>query len=476
MFMMEHALLLFFLNLNNMFTNSNKIIIVDDSESDLLTLSKVFLENGTACRTIEYSEFYNEPPLTGIRLAFFDINLTNRGADFNQEIYNYKKDRNLSSTFNDLSVAINKIISKENGPYVLAFWSLRTKCIENFKEYINDPERGYTSTPMPISIFSLEKEDLLQKSPKDISDKINSLLTSKCFQLLYDFEIKCMSAATKTINDIYNIIPKNEKIKWGENDMNFEDNFKNIFLNIAISGVGKEMAMNQPDRAIYKTLMPLFEHQLIQHFPEEKWKNTLENLLSPSYPENFNIALLNSIFHIDFETEIQRHYRGAVFEYEIITEKEKRNFCGHLLSYYKALEKKSNELFYNFICFSKECTTKSEFKLNSQFVVIEISASCDFSNSKKRNLKYVLGLLTPCINDMEGITKANEAVLQREIPILFINNHKCSLLINFNYTFSDITVTPSIGKPLFMLKKELVDMIGNRYANHVSRIGITSFD
>lgn len=473
--MMEHALPLFSLNQNNMFTNSNKIIIVDDSETDLLTLSKVFLETGTACKAIEYSEYYNEAPLAGIRLAFFDINLTNRGADFNQEIYNYKEDRNLSSTFNDLSVAINKIISKENGPYVLIFWSLRTKCIENLKEYINDAERGYKDTPMPISIFSLEKEELLHKTPKEISAKISSLLTSNCFQLLYDFESKCMNAATKTINEIYNIIPKNRQTNWGETDLNFENNFKNIFLNIAIFGVGKEMAIKEPDKAIYKTLMPLLEHQLTQLLPEEKWKNILEKLPNPSFPENFNIALLNSIFHIDFETEIQKHYRGAVFEYDIITDDQKKKFGGHLPSYYKVLEKLSNELLSHFISFSEECTMKSEFKFNSKFIVIEISASCDFSNNKKRNLKYVLGLLTPCINGIQGITKASEAVLQREMPTFLINNSKCSLLINLNYTFSGLAVNSNIGKPLFLLKKELVDMIGNRYANHVSRIGITSF-
>lgn len=459
-----------------MFASSNKIIIVDDNESDLLTLAKVFLTSGIGCRTIEYNEYYNEAPLTGVRIAFFDINLTNRGANFDREEYDYQEDRNLSSTFNDLSVAINKIISKENGPYVLIFWSLRTKCIDNFKEYINDPQRGYSDTPVPISISSLEKEDLLNKSPKEISDKIDNLLTSKGFQLLYDFESRCDNAATKTINEIYNIIPKGVQIRWGDADNDFENNFKNIFSKIAISGVGKEMAVKQPDKAIFKALMPLLEYQLTQLVPEERWQTILGDLSQSSYPDNFKVAKLNSIFHVDFETEVSQHYRGAVFEYDIITEKEKNKYNGYLPSYLKALEERSNDLLCSFIKAESVSSIGSDIKKKSRFTLIEISASCDFSNNKKRNLKYILGLLTPIENWDSSIEKASEAVMRKEFPTLFIDNSEYSLWVNFNYIFSSIAVDNiNIGKPLFILKKELVDMIGNRYANHVSRIGITSF-
>jgi hypothetical protein len=60
------------------------------------------------------------------------------------------------------------------------------------------------------------------------------------------------------------------------------------------------------------------------------------------------------------------------------------------------------------------------------------------------------------------------------LPAFHYKNEKHSLFLNLNYVFSDSEIT-FLGEPLFILKKELIDLIGNRYANHVSRIGITSF-
>ena len=55
-----------------MFNENNRIIIVDDEESQLLELAKVFLFNGVSCKTILYNQTYDKP-LNGVRIAFFDI-------------------------------------------------------------------------------------------------------------------------------------------------------------------------------------------------------------------------------------------------------------------------------------------------------------------------------------------------------------------------------------------------------------------
>ena len=47
--------------------------------------------------------------------------------------------------------------------------------------------------------------------------------------------------------------------------------------------------------------------------------------------------------------------------------------------------------------------------------------------------------------------------------------------LNLNYTFIEQKNSLFLCNPKFILRKEIMDMIGNKYANHVYRIGITSF-
>ena len=57
-----------------MLTESNRIIMVDDHEEDLLKLSNVFYNKGIGCKKFIYDSFYSNP-LKGVRMLFLDINL-----------------------------------------------------------------------------------------------------------------------------------------------------------------------------------------------------------------------------------------------------------------------------------------------------------------------------------------------------------------------------------------------------------------
>ena len=56
----------------------------------------------------------------------------------------------------------------------------------------------------------------------------------------------------------------------------------------------------------------------------------------------------------------------------------------------------------------------------------------------------------------------------------FYQDQDLYMAFDFNYIFIDNS--PSIVETtLFGFRKEMVDLLGNKYANHVARIGITSF-
>jgi hypothetical protein len=461
-----------------MFEPQNSIIIVDDMEKDLSDLSKVFNASGVSCRTIQYTTEYNNP-LKGVRIAFFDINITNKNYNFNQDEFDYKIDSSLSAVFNDLTIAISSCIDSETAPFALIFWSKNTTVVDNFIKYVRE---RVPNLPSPILVDSIDKSQFIG-NPEGVKARIEQIFQDKSIKLLLDFENTCVVSASNVVDDIYKIIPKNPNVNdktWG-NSINFEVNFEKIFSKIAISSLGIQHARKNPDKAVYEALIPILNHKIVANINQsKKWESSLTSLKivnagNEIVVPNFQNSSLNSIFHIDINTPIDYTTRGAVFiynyEYDFVATNRFDFFC--------ELDKKSKEVFSRFVQFNEtniDAEERDFVRGNSKFVVIEISAICDYSQNKLRNHKFILALLTPAIknNQINGAL-INESIFYKDIPILHYKGNDYRLWIGLNFSFSDIEINKRIGESLFILKKEIIDMIGNRYANHVSRIGITSF-
>jgi hypothetical protein len=110
----------------------------------------------------------------------------------------------------------------------------------------------------------------------------------------------------------------------------------------------------------------------------------------------------------------------------------------------------------------------------SKLIAIEISASCDYAQKKPRLNKYMLGVLLPVDAENE-IKKKKIPQYLMLVEGAFSTDSKFKICVNLNFVFSALPTDPKLKEPIFVLKKEIMDQIGNRYANHVSRIGITSF-
>ncbi len=269
-----------------MFDIQNKIIIIDNIQTHLDRLAQEFLDCGLGCRTIKYDAFYNTP-LKNVRLAFFDINLSEKSIDLNQQEFDYNKDDTLSSVFNDLSNAIKSYISIENGPYALIFWSSNTILINNFIKYVNDRNLDLSK---PIVIEGLDKENFLNENEsnkeKTIKEIIVSILENTPINLLFDFEEKVNQGVSDTINEIYKLVPNDDE--WGKNN-GFDKNFELVFSKIAVKTLGLEHAKNNPDKAVYEALLPIINNNLISNIKNGIWKSKLESLQNFNSINNRNI-------------------------------------------------------------------------------------------------------------------------------------------------------------------------------------------
>lgn len=430
---------------------SNRIIIVDDVEEDLQKLSDVFHKYGIGCKTFRYDGFnFPDTPLKGVRFAFFDIHLAQ--SPENKTIFSTLKD------------AISKYISKENGKYVLMFWSNRTELVQDFIEFINRTDDEFKAKLKPITLEILDKNEFINPD-SDLETKLNTILSNDIVECLIKFDEAVLLAATQTLDNILSIIPFTDQ--WGKTDQ-FSSDCKAVFSKIAEVSYGFTQAKKNPDAAIKEAITPVFESILKQN-NNSCWKKFLtplrdaRNSSELKFPMSVSTAKLNSIFHIDNYNIGHRDKteRGAL----CLIEKDKVDEVFNNIIRMKFLD---------WFSLTFPGLNKADRKL-SKVIAIEISAACDYAQAKKRTNKYVLGAIIPeeCISRL-NTEKTGEYLFV--IPFSFEmegKNYKIGL--NLNYTIVEQDNLLFLDHPILILNKEIMDFIGSKYANHISRLGITCF-
>jgi hypothetical protein len=449
-----------------MFKVSNKIIIVDDQQKELDILSQAFLDNGIGCRPLLYNNAYFEP-LSDIRIAFFDLNIGEKQVDDSGKTPEEVEKLN-SGVYNDLAIAINQYIAKDNGPFALIFWTKKKQIIDGFVNYMQNPERGFSESPFPIVIDCIDKDEFINaNNENNLSQKLLEVLNLEQIKFLFNFETKAIEAAEKTINRLYEIIPKDAN--WGENKILF-DNLGKILSKIAASTLGFEHSKENPNKAVYEGLLPILNSELINSDSEVNW----ELILAPLYagkivsPDDIIQRKVNSVFHIE-PLDRDKGKRGSVIELEKFdkTVLESLNIYDMNEWFDKLFPFKTNAI---------GLVKKRFIRRFSKLIAIELSAACDYSNQKPRINKYVLGFLTPCFDTKNDIASSQRIESSYHLGGCDFHMEGCDFQIwlNLNFVFGAKSEDPRFGESLFILKKEIMDMLGNKYASHVSRIGITS--
>lgn len=458
-----------------MFQNQNKIIIVDNVQLELEQLGKSFLVNGLGCRTFLYDEAYDEP-LKNIRIAFFDINLSQGNPEITETETEEILDKH-SKVFNDLANAINQYIHKENGPFALIFWTKNSQVIEAFKIFMQNPERGFNdSTAKPIYIGHLDKVNINEEN-NSLSERVINLLNSEeKIKFLFDFEENSKLSGEKTINRIYNILPKDPL--WGDNTILFE-NIDKVLSKIAASTLGFENAQENPKKAVYEGLIPLLNYEFLNRESNVKWDEIVtqlhnakkyKDLVSPDINIQFNV---NTLYHIEDYNNQAKDVRGSLIE---INKDLEANL--------KSLNIENiNDWISNLLAIKDanpaQQTRKEEIIDNSKLIAVELSAACDFSNKKLRINKYILGVLTSNLNNnIENdlnLKSRPESCYHLGGCCFRHDDNNYHIWLNLNYVFGAKPDDERLGDTIFILKKEIMDMLGNKYASHISRIGITSF-
>ncbi|WP_222166439.1 hypothetical protein [Edaphocola aurantiacus] len=459
-----------------MLEKQNKIIIVDNIKEQLEILGKSFFENGLGCRTFLYDPTYDEP-LKNVRIAFFDINLTEIAVD---TAYDSDEDilKHNSSVFNALADAINLYIAKDNGPYVLIFWTANKKVVNAFKLFMQDDERGFKDTASPILIESIDKAEYnIDGSGKNLAETVLEMLNAdNRIKFLFDLEDNARIAGENTLNRLYSILPKSDK--WGESIQVFE-NLDKVLSKIAASALGFQHAKENPKKAVYEGLMPVVNYEFLNSESSLDWNQIVKQLNGATKvgdlvsPDNEIQNKVNTFYHIEDFNGHSKDVRGCLLEIDkaVHATLDSFNIADIDVWITKLLAIKEGNATHQ--------ARKTSILQNSKLIAVEISAACDYSNKKERINKYILGVLTSNLNsNIEldlNLKSRPEACYHLGGCSFNHNGSNYHIWLNLNYVFGAKPDDPRLGQPLFILKKEIMDMLGNKYASHISRIGITSF-
>ena len=159
------------------------------------------MDNGIGCRPFQYINTYNSP-LKNVRVAFFDINLGEKTVDDSGKTLEETLKLN-TPVFNDLAIAINQYIAKDNGPYALFFWTKNQKIKDGFIQFMQNPERGFSDTASPIFIGCIDKTEFTTEedevSQVELSERLLTVLNDDEIKFLFDFENKANEAGEKTL-------------------------------------------------------------------------------------------------------------------------------------------------------------------------------------------------------------------------------------------------------------------------------------
>ena len=169
-----------------------------------------------------------------MKIAFFDIKLSPSGTDSAD-----------APPYASLVAAIQCYISVENCFYALIFWTKNSPLLEGFKDYVN---ARHGDLPRPFIILTLDKYEFTGTNPKNLSTTLFQRLNDSPIKLLFDFEEQVLVSAAKTVKQIFEIIPKDEK--WGQTE-EFNVAFEQIFSKLATCTLGFAHAKTAPDKAIY---------------------------------------------------------------------------------------------------------------------------------------------------------------------------------------------------------------------------------
>lgn len=444
-----------------------KVVAVDNVQEDLEAIVEVLNMLQCPCYKILYDgDIFLEKPFKGLRILFMDIHL--QGPPHFEPT---------ATLMEPVASAIKKVVSKDNGPYMLILWSHHADIFDKLMAFFQE---RHPDMPRPLAVDVLDKSLVNIEKPEEFKQKIISLLeTCPQLQVLIYWENKINAAASSTLSELNSLLPNDSS--WPPLEMRAD--MGKLLAKIAQEAVGSKNAQMDPENAVNEGLLPILVDGLTRYGGPETadliWEKALIDLDKSqiSLPYSLDLAKLNALNHIDTDVSSTKAIdRGAVIELPEgwLTEE----------TFISIFSKKPDELIQEFLNLEtlKEETDRKAKIEKCSWRLLEISAECDYAQQKERLLRYLLCLEIP--GELSEYTTfkrgkgredcGHEAIYP--LPLYQLESGPKILKVNYRY-FAGLH-EKSAGmptRPLYRIRSQILNQIIFKHAQYHSRPGIIEF-
>lgn len=372
-----------------------------------------------------------------VRILFLDIHLTGDEARKEKEI------RGLLINY------LSRIISHNNFPYLLVYWSRHE---DDYKELVeNDIFENNLKDRKPIAFLSLNKSEFFnddnsktddfEKRLLTLFDKLKNLVESiPVYNYIIDWENEVHLSTDKTIEEVFN---KSDDIANWENDCNY------LFTKLGESYSGKTFKDKSTIEKIKSAFFALnitlnddLDHQTVNYIHKHP--------VDLSFTKKVNkeaISIINRKLLISKET-VPKEYPGTV-----IFDKNDNNHEQYLVILKKAL---------------RDGRKEKEIAENLTPILIVVSPLCDYVQEKDSHIRLVRGIL---INSIKSkVFWNNESTYVS--PVFEIGGEKKMIVLNFSEFLTRKSLNSKYLEPLFRVRQQLLAELQSRLSRHVNRQGI----
>jgi hypothetical protein len=167
--------------------NSAKVLIVDDAEDEVLDLVRVLWKIGVAPLYVDPATLEKgalAQPLSGIRLAFLDMDIVGAGVDPKSKVA-------------ALANCLRRVIHKNNGPYIAVAWTKHPELVEELDSYIFP----IADIARPSAFVTMAKEEC--KDVGTLSQRIDAELQKQCpVRMLQAWEESSAAASSEVVGEL----------------------------------------------------------------------------------------------------------------------------------------------------------------------------------------------------------------------------------------------------------------------------------
>lgn len=496
-----------------------RVVVVDDRPDHLFAIANALAVSGVPCIWHLYDKASNQlvpaPPLEGypaIRLIVSDLNI--------RDVTGGESDaKNLAGIL--LSDVLLPLLPKLPCPYGLVLWSNVQVRAEEVGEYITEridhPNIPVADRrPAPLSVGLMDKSKFVSplsatgpaaeigtlmlaavNGVADVRAQLSAALADPQLRLAFAWETRVSMAAASAVNSVYAAA----EVHAASANLKRTVALRDVLVKLALEAAGPKDAKEGPARALDDGLVDVFVDNLRSTDSDSAYVAIVNGSMGDALgtaPPALSPAVrsrLNTELHVEsrVSSQVKRAIRGVILgmEDDIAIEKflGKKKASGviwpEFLIGVDEFERAARDATANMNPDAQRLTDlhmravadKDEVEKTCRIRLMEIGADCDHAQRRARTVRLLCALEIPERFSYFLYQPRNSGALKSDSllklgPWVLDGSEGRLLLVSVGrFSILQEWPLPKELKPVYRLRKPLVDVVLHKYTSHSSRPG-----